>query len=110
MQRLPNWGADHTSDERTALPLIAPTVHHASGPSYPFGGSNARVQPFDLSPASGGSRNSRPSCPCDKPDSHALGPGPSAWESGLSQGQLGRELDRKSTSLNSSHVAISYAV
>src|SRR5205814_3282132 len=98
MQRLPKSGADHTSDERTALPLIAPTVHHASGPSYPLGGSNARVQPFDLSPASGGSRNSRPSCPCDKPDSHALGPGPgSVWESG----------DRKSTRLNSSHLGIS---
>src|SRR5438132_12667457 len=86
MQRLPNCGADHTSDERTALPLIAPTVHHASGPSHPFGGSNALVQPFDLSPASGGSRNSRPSCPRDKPDSNALGPGPGSVSPGREDG------------------------
>ena len=72
---------------RSALPLIAPTVHHASGPSYPFGGSNARVQPFDLSPASGGSRNSRPSCPRDKPDANALGPGPGSVSPGCEDGR-----------------------
>src|SRR5438105_267920 len=46
MQRLPKWGADHTSDERTALPLIAPTVHHASGRAVL---SKALMRAFSLS-------------------------------------------------------------